>query len=320
MNSKLSCSRSEVLREIDHFRLGSVLAAVAVSLLGLASPARAGDAPQWMHALVNVPLPEHDEKTDAVLLLAEDTFAVQGNGKMKRIERRAYKILRPDGRRYGTVYANFDAETKINSIHGWCIPAQGKDYEVKDKEAIETALFGVTDGVLMSDLKTKVLTIPAAEPGNIVGYEIEQEVHPYVIQDVWEFQRENVPVREARYTLQIPAGWEYKAVWLNHPEVTATGGSGHWQWAVSDVKAIKPENDMPPWVGVAGQMILSLIPPGGSANKGFESWGDMARWQSGLSQGRRNASQEIKQRVADLTKGDTTPLAKMRSLAQFVQK
>jgi uncharacterized protein DUF3857 len=204
MNSKLSCSRSAFLRGIDQLGLGSVLAALAISLLALPSPTQAGDAPQWMHALVNVPLPEHDEKTDAVLLLAEDNFTVQGNGKMKRIERRVYKILRPDGRAYGTIYANFDAETKINSIHGWCIPAQGKDYEVKDKEAIETALFGVTDGILMSDLKTKVLTIPAADPGNIVGYELEQEVHPYVMQDVWRFQRIGVKQKVTALTSSAP--------------------------------------------------------------------------------------------------------------------
>lgn len=239
---------------------------------------------------------------------------------MKRIERRVYKILRPDGRRYGTVRADFDSETKINFIHGWCIPAQGKDYEVKDKEAIETALFGVQDGELMSDLKSKVLTIPASEPGNIVGYEIEQEVHPYVIQDIWSFQHAEVPVREAHYTLQLPAGWEYKAVWVHHPETAPSTASGQWQWVVKDVKAIKPESAMPPREGVAAQMIVSLIPPGGAGNKGFESWADMGRWQSGLIEGRRSASPEIKQRVADLTKGDGTPLAKMRSLARSVQK
>lgn len=320
MNSKLSCSRSAFHRGTDRFSLGSTLAALAILLLGMVANARAGDAPQWMRALVNAPLPEHDEKTNAVLLLAEDTFSVQGNGKMKRIERRVYKILRPDGRGYGKAYANFDSETKINSMHGWCIPAQGKDYEVKEKDAVETALFGVQDGELMSDLKTKVLVIPASDPGNIVGYEIEQEVHPYVIQDVWSFQRENVPVREARYTLQLPANWEYKAVWLNHVEVTPSSASGQWQWVVNDVKAIKPENGMPPLEGVAGQMIVSLIPPGGAGNKGFESWADMGRWQDGLARGRRSVSPEIKQKVADLTKTDTTQLAKMRSLARSVQK
>lgn len=320
MISKLSCSRSAFLREIDDLGLSPVLAALVLLLVGLTPSARAGDAPSWMHALVNVPLPEHDEKTDAVLLLAEDTFTVQGNGKMKRIERRVYKILRPDGRRYGTVRADFDSETKINFIHGWCIPAQGKDYEVKDKDAMETALFGVQDGELMSDLKTKVLAIPASEPGNIVGYEIEQEVHPYVIQDIWSFQQVEVPVREAHYTLQLPAGWEYKAVWLNHPEAAPSTSSGQWQWVVNDVKAIKPESAMPPREGVAAQMIVSLIPPGGAGNKGFESWADMGRWQVGLTQGRRSASPEVKQKVADLTKGDGTPLAQMRSLARYVQK
>ncbi len=320
MICKLSCSRSPFLREIKLSKLAPFFFALASFFFLHASPAWAGDAPQWMHALVNAPLPQHDEKTNAVQLLAEDTFIVQGNGKMKRVERRVYKILRPDGRGYGTIYATFDSETKINFIHGWCIPAQGKDYEVKDKEAMETALFGVQNGELMSDLKTKVLTIPAADPGNIVGYEIEQEVHPYVIQDVWAFQHENVPVREAHYTLQLPSGWEFKSVWLNHPEVAPTGQSGQWQWAVTDVPAIKPEGDMPPWEGVAGQMILSLIPPGGSANKGFESWADMARWQDGLARGRRTASSELKQKVAEITKASADPLAKMRSLAHFLQK
>src|SRR5262249_41666959 len=146
---------------IEKRNWGAAFVALALSFFAMSAPARAGEAPQWMHALVNAPLPEHDEKTNAVLLFAEDTFTVQGNGKMKRIERRVYKILRPDGRGFGTVYADFDAETKISSIHGWCIPAQRKDYEVKDKDAIETALFGVQNGELMSDQKTRVLAIPA---------------------------------------------------------------------------------------------------------------------------------------------------------------
>ena len=58
----------------------------------------AGDAPQWMHALVNVPLPAHDEKTDAVLLYSQTNVNVISSDKIKTVVRRAYKILRPDGR------------------------------------------------------------------------------------------------------------------------------------------------------------------------------------------------------------------------------
>src|ERR1700687_2577732 len=166
MNSKLFCSPAEQPLGTRAARALPLAAGLALWALGMSPPARSADAPQWMHALVNVPIPAHDEKTDAVLMYSEDILNVQGNGKLKNTRRRVYKILRPDGRRFGKIYANFDSETRINSIHGWCIPAQGKDYEIKDKDAVETALFGVQDGELMTDIKTKVLTIPAADPGN----------------------------------------------------------------------------------------------------------------------------------------------------------
>jgi hypothetical protein len=285
-----------------------------------APPASAGDAPGWMHALVSVPLPAHDEKTDAVLLYAEDILNVQGNGKIKSISRRAYKILRPTGREYGVISASYDGETKITGIRGWCIPAQGKDYEVKDKEVVETALLGIENGELATDLRTKFLRIPAADPGNIVGYEIEHEDRPYVLEDEWSFQ-EAVPVREARYTLQLPPGWEFKTAWINHkPVAPSPVGNNSWQWVATDVEALKHENDMPPWRGVAARMVVALIPAGGGAqNKGFENWKEEGTWEAGLERGRRDASPEIKQKVAQLTATPPTQVGKMKALAQFVQ-
>ena len=306
--------------ETNRWPRGIPLAALLFSVFVVLPVARGADAPQWMHAAANAPLPAHDEKTNAVLLYAEDALSVQSNGKMKRVERRVYKILRPDGRGFGTVHANFDSEQKINGMRGWCIPSQGKDYEVKEKDAIETALLGVQNGELMSDLKTKILTIPAADPGNTVGYEVEMELRPYVLQDIWAFQEVNVPVREAHYSLQLPAGWEYKAVWLNHPEVQPTGGGGQWQWVVKDIEAIKPENGMPPWEGVAGFMVVSLFGNASGRSNGFEDWNAMGRWESGLANARREASPEIKKKTAEITANVPTPLGKMRALAQFMQK
>jgi hypothetical protein len=169
-----------------------------------------------MHALVNVPLPEHDDKTDAVLLYSENIFSVQPNGKIKQTERAAYKILRVGGKHYGMVRAIFDADTRITAMHGWCIPAQGKDYEVKEKDGIEGSI-DVPGGELTGE-RMKLLQIPAADVGNVIGYEVEQDVRPYVLQDEWLFQQ-TVPTVEARYTLQLPAGWEYKASWVNHAEI-----------------------------------------------------------------------------------------------------
>ncbi len=320
MISKSCCSPQPHPRAIKPARRAAWLAgALILCALGGSSPASASDAPQWMHALVNAPLPAHDEKTDAVLLYSEDILNVQGNGKVKSIERRAYKILRPAGREHGTVLVHFDSETRITGLRGWCIPAQGKDYEVKDKDVMETALFGVSNGELASDVRTKILRIPAPDPGNIIGYEIEHEDRPYILQDEWGFQGTD-PVREAHYTLQLPAGWEYKAVFLNYPEVQSTSaGNNQWQWVLTNVEAIRPEDDMPPWTAVAGQMIVSFLPPGGEQNRGFENWNDMGLWEAGLVRGRRESSPEIKQKVAELTASETSVLGKMRALGKFVQ-
>jgi Domain of Unknown Function with PDB structure (DUF3857)/Transglutaminase-like superfamily len=320
MSNKSYCNRWGPAVEINRGRHRLCVTGPFLFLLATVPAARCGDAPQWMHAVANAALPEHDEKTNAVLLYSEDALSVQSNGKIKKVERRVYKILRPDGRQYGTVRANFDAESKINNIHGWCIPAQGKDYEVKDKEAIETGLLGVQNGELMTDLKSKILTIPAADPGNVIGYEIEQELRPYVMQDIWSVQKVDVPVREAHYSLQLPAGWEYKAVWLNHPEVQPSGGGGQWQWVVNDVKAIKPEGGMPPWQSVAGFMVVSLFGNASGRNNGFQDWKAMGLWENGLAKGRREASPEIKKKTAEITANAPTTLDKMRALAEFVQK
>ena len=296
------------------------LAMVCACVLAMPSRSFAGDAPAWMHALVSAPVPAHDEKTDAVEMYSERIVTVQSADKIKTLVRMAYKVIRPGGRDLGTVVIPFDATTRISNLHAWCIPAQGKDYEVKEKDGAEVAMPAVPGSELITDVRAKVVHIPAADPGNLIGYEYEQEDHPFVLQDIWYFQGPH-PAREAHYTLQLPAGWEYKAYWLNHSQVEPKqGGSNQWQWVVSEVPAIKDEVYMPPRRGVTGQMIISFVPAGGALGKTFVSWRDMGQWYTELTRGRRDASPEMKQKVAALTASAATAVEKMRALARFVQR
>src|SRR6266567_2782244 len=271
MNSKSSCSPQDWL-EIRMRRTVPIAAELIFCALTAVLPARAGDAPQWMHALVSMPLPAHDEKTNAVLLYSERTVVVQSADK------------------------------------------------IKEKEAVEISLPKIEGSELVSDVKDKLLRIPAAEPGNIVGYEYEEEEQPYVLQDVWRFQ-ETSPVREAHYTLLLPSGWEYKATWMNFPEAKPTQAGNQVQWVVTEVKGMKHEDNMPPWQGVAGQMIVSFFPSGGSSqNRGFQNWKEMGIWYQGLTSGRRDASPELKQKVTALTSSAGTPVDKMKAIAGFAQR
>jgi hypothetical protein len=277
----------------------------------------AGDAPAWLRALAAAPVPAHDDKAQAVVLLAETVITVQADGRVKELHREATRILRPDGANRGLVRAYFDAQSRITGLRGWSIPASGKDFEVKDRDAVESAVIGVDGGELVSDLRSKTLRIPAAMVGSVIGYELEQELRPYVMADDWDFQ-DTVPVVDARFTLTLPKGWGYRANWLNHPPVDPVDTAGGASWSMHDIAAIHVEPDMPPWRGIAGRLVVGFVPPSGQ-DPGLSSWADLGTWYTRLTQGRRAPSPEIKQKVAELTSGIATRLAKMRALAAFVQ-
>jgi predicted transglutaminase-like cysteine proteinase len=89
---------------------------------------------------------------------------------------------------------------------------------------------------------------------------------------------------------------------------------------VSDIKGTRHEPDMPPLSGVAGQMIVSFFPPGGTSQKNeFANWQDMGIWYGNLINGRMDTSEPIKQQVSGLTAGNTTQLQKMQAIAGFLQ-
>jgi hypothetical protein len=309
-----------LLRTTRRARVGFCAAGAVCLLSMLAAPSASAnsDAPPWMHGLVNAPLPAHDEKTDAVNLYAEKIVTVQSADKIKTQVRVAYRILRPGGRDLGTVVIPFDSQTKINWLHAWCIPAQGKDYEVKDKDGAEVALPAVQGSELITDVRAKMVRIPAPDPGNIIGWEYEQEDHPFVLQDIWYFQ-EAYPAREEHYSILLPPGWEYKASWLNHAQVAPTAAGGNqWQWVVGSVPGIRDEHEMPPRRGIEGQLIVSFVPPGG-AGKFFSSWRDMGLWYNDLTRGRRDGSAEIGQKTVALAASGAPTLANMQALARFLQ-
>jgi hypothetical protein len=319
MRSKSCCNPEQPVRATSRLPGLFLVWFVPCMLLCVPNAFAGGDAPPWMHALVSAPLPTYDEKTDAVLLYSETDVTVLSADRIKTQVREAYKILRPNGRYHGTLEVGFNPQRKIKTLHGWCIPAQGKDYEVKDKDGVERSS-SADGGELISDVKYKVLHIPAPDPGNIVGYEYEIEEQPLFLQEMWRFQDLD-PVRETHYSLQLPAGWEYKASWLNHEEVAPVQPGGNVsQWALHDVKGIRREPEMPPRDGVAGSMIVSFFAPGGGVLNGFANWADMGKWYTNLIGGRVEASAEIKQQVGTLTASKISTLQKMQALATFVQR
>ncbi len=297
---------------------GGTTTLLATLLLAMAAPvALAMTPPPWVQAQINTALPEHKPSTPAVLLYSETGLTVLPNGKIRQLERRVIKILRQEGMSYSIIRAVSTTEARVNSMHGWNIPADGKPAEVDDRQAVESAVIGVDQSNLAADVRTKLLRIPGAVPGNIVASEVEQEFEPYQLADDWVFQ-ETIPIREAHYSLELPSGWSYKARWINHPEVAPLISGARASWTLTDLQALRQEAQMPPLQAISGRMAVSLIPPGGHGQS-LETWSDMGKWYTGLTQGRWATSPEIKRQVAALTASQPTLLGKIQAVAGFVQ-
>jgi len=273
----------------------------------------AAEVPEWLRTAAHVALPSYPEKTDAVILLDEQETRVKDSGEIRTTRRLAYKILRPEGRSHATFVVSFDQETKVTFLKAWSISARGEE-EVKEKDAVET---GFTAETLYSDLRRKIITAPSADPGSIVGYEYEQKRRPAILQDVWWIQDPN-PVLRGRFVLQLPKGWEHRAVWIHHAKIEPhAGGENEWVWEVQNLQGVEDELSMPPWQAMAGRLAVTYFPREGSTGHG--SWAKVGQWYGTLSAGVREVTPEIRQKVTEVTKGAPSLIEKIRRLAAFAQ-
>lgn len=300
MNYNWSCGQPKSGQ--SHNSPGQKGALLLALVLIVGAGGAVGGTPDWLRLAAASPLPKYPDDTKALMLFSEQVTTVGDNGEIRTLHRDAYKILRPEGRDYGTVVVHFDKETRLTYLKAWCIPANGKDYEVKEKDAAEVGEFGE----LYQDTRYKVLKIPASEPGNVVGYEYEQRRRPYILQDDWWFQ-EKIPVVKARFELKLPKGWEFKPFWLNHAEVKPqAAGENGWDWELENLPAIEDEPGMPPLRALAGRLGVTYYAGGGN-EKSPASWSAIGQWWGQLAAQRREVTPEIRQKVAELT--STTALA-----------
>jgi hypothetical protein len=278
--------------------------------------AAAADVPTWLRQAAKETLPPVTPETNAVVLYDEQETTVQNNGEVETTYRRAYMILRPGGKDYGILRVPFDNETKITWMKAWCLPKDGKEYEVKEKDAVELA----GSDEFYSDDRVKAVEIPAALPGNVIGYEYHQKSRPFILQDEWWIQSE-IPIRRSRFSLILPSGWEHVAKWIHYPEQKPIAETPtQILWEVENVPAMKREPMMPDPRAVVARMGVTFHQPfGGSSALGPTDWEQIGVWYAKLSGGSIQATPEIQQKVKELTANAATWRDKIQALGSYVQ-
>ncbi len=280
-------------------------------------PAHAADsAPDWLRQLAHAPLGKYPEEANGVVLLDDRTLTVKDNGDVYITHRVARKILRPSGKYLGWLDVHFDSETKIQRIHGWSISPSGQEYELKEKDAVDSSPYA---DALYNDERVKFLKAPGLDVGTCVGFEYEQRVRPNNFSQSWRFQRE-IPVKTSRFTLNLPSGWEYQFHFGNWSEQKPQNlGANNWQWEIHDIDGIVEEPEMPAWESLAGSMVFSLYSSSMAKAAHMNTWNDVAGWANGLNAGRRVVTPKIQAKVAELIAGKPDALSKLQALANYAQ-
>ncbi|HZS26070.1 MAG TPA: DUF3857 domain-containing protein [Candidatus Angelobacter sp.] len=286
-----------------------------VLLLASSSLTAVADAPDWLRNLARQTSKKYADDVNAVLLLAQDETTVNDKGEIIEHGRRAYRILRPEGRDYATLQLAYNNETKVNYVRGWSITAAGQEYEAKDKDSIEMSL---STFEVYSDDKAKFLRVSGADAGSVVGFEFERKGRPYVFDDSWSFQRE-IPVERCQYTLRIPSSWEMRAYWVNHAEQTPKNENGAYIWELTDIPPIEREISRPPYEALAGRMIVTFASDKFKAQT-YNDWNSLAAWHAQLYGSVFDTSTALQQKVQELAPATMAPLERIRALARFAQK
>ena len=295
-----------------------LLVLAAAATLAAAVAARASKPPDWVVAAAHAAIPKLPADTDAVALYFDQQITASSNGEVETRYRKAYKILRDKGDKYGQVGIYASKDTPLTYVKGWSLAPDGTSDEVRQKDAIETDL---DPDELYNDTHMYILSVPAAVPGNVVAFEYVQKGRPNINEDYWLFQQP-VPVLDARYSLSIPSGWKYVVYWANHPSIDPQSPApGEHFWELRNIPAVDVEDDMPPWQAVAGHMAVKYDSPENVAQvEQAGSWHDLGLWYAGLVTESRVPTPAIRREVEALTANRPKLLDKIRAIASYVQQ
>jgi transglutaminase-like putative cysteine protease len=294
----------------------SLATGVVTSLLALMCPSAVAAIPPWMQQAAASQAGTYAADTNAVVLFEETTYTVSNANEYVEHYRRVVRILRPDGRTEGRLWVYLEGGAKLLSVHAWSLDSAAREYELKEKDFIEQSAAAGFE--LYADVRVRTALAPAAQAGSLIGFEYEVRRPVWLNQLDWEFQ-EDIPLRQARLIVELPAGWEYKTSWAAAQPVEPTKiGENSWQWELHDVPGIEDEPKSPAFRALEGRMDVAFFSPADNTIN-FASWQGLGNWINKLGADRRTVSPEMAAKVHELIAGKTDFDAKLRALTSFLQ-
>jgi len=298
--------------------MSAAICPLILGFLSTLSAIAADEAPRWLQDAAAKPVPTYAKDVPAVVLASEETVTMDETGRIVTESRHVVKILTREGRNYarGSKYYENGAG-RIRELRAWLVSASGQLHKL-GKEATTEA--SVADDELYSDLHTKVMSAAdKAEPGAVFGFESVVEEKTVFTQFDWAFQG-RLPVVHARYTLNLPSGWEARSITFNHEPLKPAVSGYSYSWELNDLPYIEREPASPGLDSLVPRVCVSVLPSGGrTPGRAFNSWADVSAWMSELHDPQAAVTPAIADKAKALTSAATTEMEKIEAIGRFVQ-
>lgn len=266
------------------------------------------------------------ENAHAVIRRYETTFTVKSPDEATQRIRRVVTILDGQGDDLASLSVGYDKLSRINDFTGTLYDATGKVVKKLKKTDIAD-LSTYMDYNLYDDQRQKVARFPR-QPGYpyTVEFVVETTERNLMFYPSWMPQsEEHVAVENASFTVVMPPDLPLRYKEMNMPaRVSLTvqaNGSKVYAWQLANLPAVHLEPLSPP---VREQLPMVYTAPALFEVQDYKgklnNWDDLSRFYYKLNEGRDAIPADLRQRVLELTKQETTTIGKVRTVYRFLQE
>ena len=297
------------------------LAAVAIAVLVIAAPARAGSLPEWLGQALVRPLPPGSSGAEAVVLHDERLVRVPSKGRIVTVTRYALRVLKRDGKDQAVVYVGYvKGSSEATGFRAWTLtPSGGVLRQWSRRDATDLSALG--EGQLYTDQRMLTASDPEIQVGQTFAYEWETEEDPLFAQWLWWFRTE-LPSAWSRFELELPPGLEAKARLVNADSASARKEGSSWSWLMRDLAPIPDESLTPDRPDLGSLLCVQAVAsgPGRSpAGVAFSNWSDASTWMAELSAPSSEPAPGVLARARTVAGPSADTLERIRNIARFVQ-
>ncbi|MGA2039069.1 MAG: DUF3857 domain-containing protein [Bryobacteraceae bacterium] len=290
----------------------------ACALLFAAALYAADDFPDWARQAAAQSTPAYPAKVYAAGLFHEESVTVDAEGHRTMREREAIKVLQKSTDSI-EAYRSYNTKTgKIRDFHAWLLPPAGPSVSLGKDKVVDVAL---SREYTYDEGRAKLISSGSnLAPGSVFAYEVTEEEKSVFVQDRYEFQGRS-PALVSRYSLTVPAGWEVRGTVFNHAPLDPSIAGNTYTWELRDLPWIEYEHHSPdlhavaPWLGVTftpGENKAGMTP--------LKDWSAVSAWQAGFADPAAEATDPVRAKAAELTRGLAGEIERIRAIATFTQQ